>query len=113
VTGERPAYTGEPVAVVQSPNEAEAEFVRNLLREEGIPAMVQRPGIQSVLAYLQAPGPRDVLVPRSALTDAREVLQLQGDPPPRPTGPSPLRLLAVLVVLAVVFGLVLLAIDLQ
>ena len=112
MTGERPAYTGDPVKVVQAPNDAEAEFLRNLLHEEGIPAMVQRPGIQSVLAYLQAPGPRDVLVPRSALTDAREVLMLQGDPPAEAPSPSPLRLLAVLVALAVVFGLVLLAIDL-
>ena len=112
MTGERPAYAGEPVPVLQAPNEAEAEFVRNLLHEEGIPAIVQRPGIHSVLAYLQAPGPRDVLVPRSALMDAREVLMLQGDPPPRPDGPSPLRLLAVLVALAVLFGLVLLVLGL-
>ena len=112
MTGERPVYTGEPVPVIQAPNEAEAEFVRNLLLEEGIPAMLQRPGIQSVLAYLQAPGPRVVLVPESALRDAREVLMLQGEPPPRASRPSPLPVLGVLVALAVLFGVVLLLADL-
>jgi hypothetical protein len=68
---------GDPVKVVRVRHQAEAEFVQGLLLEEGIPSLLRRSAGFDVPDFLAA-GPRDVLVPISGLTTAREVL-LQAD----------------------------------
>ena len=54
-------------------NQAEAEFIQALLLEEGVPSLLRRTAGFDVPDFLAA-GPRDVLVPRSGLDTAREVL---------------------------------------
>ena len=69
-----PRYAeGEPQRVIGARNQAEAEFIQGLLLEEGIPSMLQRARGFDVPDFLAA-GPRDVLVPASGLSAAREVL---------------------------------------
>lgn len=69
-----PRYTeGEPVKAVGARNQTEAEFIQSLLLEEGIPSMVRRARGFDVPDFLAA-GPRDVLVPQSGVSAAREVL---------------------------------------
>src|SRR3954454_19825321 len=69
-----PRYTeGDLVRVVQAMNQAEAEFVQALLREEGIPSMLRRTRGFDVPDMLAA-GPRDVMVPQTGHAAAREVL---------------------------------------
>ena len=58
-------------------NQAEAEFIQGLLLEEGVPSLLRRSAGFDVPDFLAA-GPRDVLVPESALATAREVL-LEGE----------------------------------
>lgn len=58
-------------------NQAEAEFLQGLLREEGVPSTLRRTAGFDVPDFLAA-GPRDVLVARSTLETARDVL-LQSD----------------------------------
>ena len=53
-------------------NEVEAEMITGLLLEAGIPA-IARPGA-AIQAYMQASGPRDILVPVARLEEARAVL---------------------------------------
>ncbi len=73
-----PRYAeGEPRRVIGARNQAEAEFIQGLLLEEGIPSMLRRARGFDVPDFL-ASGPRDVLVPASGLSAAREVL-LQSD----------------------------------
>jgi hypothetical protein len=103
-----PEYTrGELVRVAGGRNQAEAELIQNLLREEGIPSIVRRSAGFDVPDYL-AGGPRDVLVAESAVRAAHDML-LDADLAPPPTGPerprSPLR--TALVVLAVVAAAIL------
>jgi hypothetical protein len=59
-------------------NQAEAELMEGLLRENGIPALVRRTGGADVPDYLAA-GPREILVPASSGALARELL---GTPEP-------------------------------
>ncbi|HEY3945210.1 MAG TPA: DUF2007 domain-containing protein [Solirubrobacteraceae bacterium] len=54
-------------------NQAEAEFIQALLREEGIPSMLRRSPGFDVPDFLAA-GPRDVLVPAAAADLARQIL---------------------------------------
>ena len=54
-------------------NQAEAELIRNLLIEEGVPSMVRRSAGFDVPDFLAA-GPRDVMVPRSGAVSAAEIL---------------------------------------
>jgi hypothetical protein len=69
-----PRYAeGEPQRVVGARNQTEAEFIQGLLLEEGIPSMMRRARGSDVPDFL-ASGPRDVLVPASGLSAAREVL---------------------------------------
>lgn len=73
-----PRYTeGQPEQVVWARNQTEAEFIQGLPLEEGIPSMQRRARGFDVPDFL-ASGPRDVLVPASALGAAREVL-MQSD----------------------------------
>jgi hypothetical protein len=95
-----PTYSeGELVRVAGGRNQAEAEFIQNMLLEEGVPSLLRRSAGFDVPDFLAA-GPRDVLVPQSGVEAAREVL-LEVDLAPqeqtyRP-GPRPLVLLATIV----------------
>jgi hypothetical protein len=90
---------GRLVRVAGARNQAEAELIQGMLLEEGVPSMLRRSAGFDVPDFLAA-GPRDVLVPESALPTARDVL-LQGElisdePPARVVAPG--RLLAGLLV---------------
>jgi hypothetical protein len=74
----KPQYgEGELVKVAFARNQTEAEFVENLLLEAGIPSLVRRSGGFDVPDFLAA-GPRDVLVPASGVSAARETLLQAG-----------------------------------
>jgi hypothetical protein len=86
---------GALVRVVGARNQAEAEFIQGLLLEEGVPSILRRSAGFDVPDFLAA-GPRDVLVPQSGVTTAREVLlqaELISNEVPRPVV-APGRLLA-------------------
>jgi hypothetical protein len=73
-----PRYAeGAPQRVVGARNQVEAEFIQGMLLQEGIPSMLRRARGFDVPDFL-ASGPRDVLVPASGLSAAREVL-MQSD----------------------------------
>ena len=104
----KPQFTeGELVRVVSAQHQAEAEMVQGILLEEGIPSMTRRSAGFDVPDMLAA-GRRDVLVPTSGLSAARDVL-MQADLLPAQAGPAverPARLLGVLLVVVVFVGLV-------
>jgi hypothetical protein len=64
---------GELVRVAGSRNLAEAEFIQGLLLEEGVPSLLRRTAGFDVPDFLAA-GPRDILVPASGVSTAREIL---------------------------------------
>ena len=71
----RPQFArGEPVKVAFARNQAEAEMIQGMLLEEGIPSMLKRTRGFDVPDYL-AGGPRDILVPETAVMAAREALE--------------------------------------
>ena len=99
-----PERLGELVRVALARNQAEAEFIQGLLREEQIPSILRRTAGFDVPDFLSA-GPRDILVARSRELDAREVLLqaevISDEPSPASAAPSPGRLLAgILIALA-------------
>ena len=102
----KPQYSeGEPVRVVGARHLAEAEFIQNLLLEEGIPSMVRRARGFDVPEMLAA-GQRDILVPLSGHEAARDVLlqaEILSGEPARPLV-SPARLLFWLVVATLIAG---------
>lgn len=72
-----PEYArGEFVSVATAMNQAEAEFVQNLLLAEGVPSLVQRTGGADIPDFLAA-GPRVIRVPSSGESAAREILLQQ------------------------------------
>jgi hypothetical protein len=75
---------GELTKVAGGRNQAEAELIQGLLLEEGVPSMLRRSAGFDVPDMLAA-GPRDVLVPRSGVETAREVL-LQAELMPAASG---------------------------
>jgi hypothetical protein len=80
----KPQYSeGRLVKVVRASSQAEAEFLANLLLEEGIPSMIVRSPGADVAEFLAA-GPRDLLVPESGAEAAREALRWE-----RPEGGAP------------------------
>jgi hypothetical protein len=86
---------GSLVRVAGARNQVEGEFIQDLLLEQGVPSVLRRSAGFDVPDFLAA-GPRDVLVPQSGVTTAREVLleaELIPDHPVRPVV-SPVRLLA-------------------
>jgi hypothetical protein len=104
----KPQYTeGDLVVVATGRNQAEADFISNLLLEEGVPSLVRRSRGFDVPDMLAA-GPRDVLVPISGEPTAREVLlQVElGDRATGPAGPPPARLFAGLLVAVGVVALI-------
>jgi hypothetical protein len=69
-----PRYaTGELQRVTVVPNLAEAELIKGVLLEQGIPSMIRRTAGFDVPDFLAA-GPRDVLVPAGGADAARELL---------------------------------------
>ncbi len=73
----KPQYgEGRLVKVARASNGAEAEFIENLLLEEGIPSVLKRSLGVDVPEFGGA-GARDVLVPESGAEAAREALDWQ------------------------------------
>ena len=72
--------------VVSAQHQAEAELVQGILLEEGIPSMTRRSAGFDVPDMLAA-GRRDILVPASGLSAARDVL-MQADLLPAQAGPA-------------------------
>ncbi len=62
------------VKVAVAPNETEALLMDGVLKNAGIPALIQRaPGFDA--PDFLAAGPRDVLVPGTLLEEARQILE--------------------------------------
>ena len=79
----RPEYAQGPlVRVISARNQPEAEFLAGMLLEEGIPSLLRRSPAFDVPDFM-ASGPRDVLVPQSALAAARDLLLVDDGAPPR------------------------------
>ena len=74
---------GELVRIAAARNQAEAELIQGLLREEGVPSLVRRSGGFDVPDFL-ASGPRDVLVAARNAVTAREILGVPGPVPAPP-----------------------------
>lgn len=69
-----PTYArGRLIRVAVGRNLSESELIAGVLLEQGIPSMLRRTGGFDVPDFLAA-GPRDVLVPESGETAARELL---------------------------------------
>jgi hypothetical protein len=105
----RPGYArGDLVRVAVGRNLAEAELIKGVLLEQGIPSMLRRTRGFDVPDFLAA-GPRDVLVPTGGAEAARELLgeadegsaAAAGDPAVRGWA---LRLAAALLVALLAFG---------
>ena len=60
--------------VAVAPNETSALLMDGVLKEAGVPALVQRAPGFDVPDFLSS-GPRDVLVPGSLLEEARQLLE--------------------------------------
>lgn len=90
---------GNFVKVAGAENQAEAEFLQGLLREEGVPSSLRRARGSDVPDFLAA-GPRDVLVAQSDVRVARDLLQADGGTlvPDSAVVASPLRVLAGVVI---------------
>jgi hypothetical protein len=105
----KPQFTeGELVRVAGARHQAEAELVQGILLEEGIPSMLRRSRGFDVPDMLAA-GPRDVLVPASGATAAREVLlqaELLTDDQPAAAVEHPGRLLVSLLAVVALVGLI-------
>ena len=100
---------GQLVPVAYGRHQPEAEFIQGLLLEEGVPSLLRRTRGFDVPEMLAA-GPRDVLVPASGVTAAREVLRKEGmlteDEALRRAQDRPSRVLAVLLAAVALVGLV-------
>ena len=108
----KPQYAqGGLVRVAWTRNQAEAELIEGMLLEEGIPSLMRRPAGFDVPDFMAA-GPRELLVARSGLEAAREVL-LQNDVPAselaltRVGSPRATRVLAFLLLAVVLLAVVL------
>ena len=70
----KPQFTEGPLTkVARARHQAEAEWIQGLLLEEGVPSMLRRSAGFDVPDMLAA-GPRDIMVPRSGVDVARDVL---------------------------------------
>jgi hypothetical protein len=105
----KPQYSeGDLVRVAGARHQAEAELVQGILLEEGIPSMTRRSAGFDVPDMLAA-GPRDILVPASGASAARDVLMqadLLGEERPGPAVANPGRLLLGLVAAVITVGLI-------
>jgi hypothetical protein len=78
-----PQYAqGALVRVAAARNQPEAELLQGILLEEGVPSLMRRSGGFDVPDFL-ASGPRDILVPASAVEAARDILRI-----PAPVAPG-------------------------
>jgi hypothetical protein len=104
----KPQYAeGDLVRVAGGRNQAEAEFIQGMLLEEGVPSLLRRSRGFDVPDYLAA-GPRDVMVPASGVSTARQVL-LEAEMLPSGApgeGVPPLRLLAGLLAAAALVAII-------
>lgn len=107
-----PEYaSGELVKVGFANNQAEAEMIQMMLREEGIPTTLRRSAGFDVPDFLAA-GPRDVMAPSSAAEAARQLLNeahLSGtshNGSGRRGGSQALRLAAMIVLALILMALV-------
>ena len=103
---------GRLVRVAGARNQAEAEFIQSLLLEEGVPSVLRRSAGFDVPDFLAA-GPRDIVVPESGATTAREVLleaEVISGEPSRPTV-APARLAAGLLVALILGALLVWAVS--
>ncbi len=93
----KPQYTeGDLVRVAGGRNQSEAELIQGILLEEGVPSMLRRTRGFDVPDMLAA-GPRDVMVPASGASAAREALleaELVPEDPDGPMATAPGRVLA-------------------
>ena len=96
---------GELVRVIGAANQAEAEMIQGMLLEEGVPSMVRRARGSDVPDFLAA-GRRDVIVPASGVTTAREVLLQAELLTDQPAATPPARVLAGLLLAVVLVGVV-------
>lgn len=100
---------GELVRVAIGRHLAEAELIKGMLLEQGIPSLLRRTRGFDVPDFLAA-GPRDVLVPASAEEAARELLSAVEDdsggagPEAAPTRPEGVRLAAGMLAALLAFG---------
>jgi hypothetical protein len=104
-----PRYArGELVRVAVGRNLAEAELIKGVLLEQGVPSMLRRTRGFDVPDFLAA-GPRDVLVPESAVELAHELLDQSPADAGADEGPpsGPARSLAVKGVAALLAALLL------
>ena len=62
------------VKVAAAPNETDALLMDGVLKDAGIPSLIQRAAGFDVPDFLAA-GPRDVLVPGSLVEEAKQVLE--------------------------------------
>jgi hypothetical protein len=110
----KPQYAqGGLVAVAWARNQSEAELIEGMLLEEGIPSVLRRSAGFDVPDFMAA-GPREVLVARSGLEAARELLvEHEIVPPPgaadapRTSTPRATRVLAALLLGVAVLAVVL------
>jgi hypothetical protein len=99
---------GQLVRVAGAHNLTEAEFIQELLLEEGVPSLLRRSAGFDVPDFLAA-GPRDILVPLAGVDTAREVLLQAEVITPGTGGGSPVapgRLLVGLVVALAIGALI-------
>ena len=87
---------GALVKVAWARNQAEAELIEGILREEGIPSVTRRQLGFDVPDFM-AGGPREILVPAAGVEAAREVLGEQA-PPGSPADPPRVALLVAVIV---------------
>jgi len=77
----KPQYTeGGLVKVARADNRPEAEFISNLLLEEGIPSMLRTAFGAAIVTYAPQIAAVDVLVPESGAQAAREALAYEQPP---------------------------------
>ena len=62
------------VKVAVAPNETDALLMDGVLKDAGIPSLIQRARGFDIPDFLSA-GPRDVLVPASSLEEAKQLLE--------------------------------------
>ena len=62
------------VKVAAAPNETDALLMDGMLKDAGIPSLIQRAAGFDAPDFLSA-GPRDVLVPGSLVEEAKQVLE--------------------------------------
>lgn len=106
-----PRYAkGELVRVAVAGNLAEAELIKGVLLEQGIPSLIRRTAGFDVPDFLAA-GPRDVLVPEAGAGEARSLLdEVEAKADPIDAGseaaprPAELRFGAWLLVALLAFG---------